>query len=535
MQDGGWGVAWAVAWLIVLLDGTGLGLFQPAAPRWQTRWVRLHTGLLWLPVAVSLAGLVLAPTQTHWGPWHLDRLGWLMSLYISLLSLLIQTFSVRYLHGDCAYPRYFCGLTWVTAAAAATWMSGHLALLAGSWAAMGLALTALVALKREWPPARAVALLCGKSFFISAAAVAAAAGWLAHVSGSWQMQRALAQVSACSPGVRAGICGLLLLAALNQARGWPFQRWLMESAVTPTPVSAVMHAGLVNAGGLLLTRMAPLLDQSGLGPHLGLLFLAWLSAALGTGVMLVQTDYKRQLVASTMAQMGLMLTQCALGAYDAAVVHLMLHGLFKATLFLQSGSVVPRPDRAPVGVAATAPATTAGGLLGGLILACMLGAGYWLLAPAQPARALSGLFLGAGFVMTWRQLAVIREGRWLGLGGIACAVLVAEGLRVQLTALVRSTLPMSGVTPGWPGWNAAHTLAGEGLGPTVLPWLALAATALLLYACGAWVLTWCITRPTAPASVRLYLWLVHLGEPRPQALEAHPRYLAKYVEEAMLP
>ncbi|MCL6637450.1 MAG: NADH dehydrogenase subunit 5 [Alicyclobacillus sp.] len=538
MHYSGWDVAWAMAWLAVLLNGTWLGLFPPATPRFQARLVRLHTGLLWLPVTISLAGWVFAAPLTAWGPWRLDRLGWFMSLYISLLNLLIQTFSVRYLQGDRAYPRYFGGLTWLTAAAAATWMSGHLALLAVGWTAMGLALTALVSLKREWAPARAVARLCGKTFFASSTAVAVAVVWLAHVSGSWQVDRALAQVSTFAPGARYGICGLLLLAALLQAGGWPFQRWLLESAVTPTPVSAVMHAGLVNAGGLLLTRMSPLLDQSGVGPHLVLLLLAWLSVVLGTGVMLVQTDYKRQLVASTMAQMGLMLTQCALGAYDAAVVHLVLHGLFKATLFLRAGSVVPRPERASLGPAASLPSAADRRLHVGLLLACLLGAAYWLIAPAEPARALSGLFLGAGWVLTWRQLATVREGRWLGLGGMVFAVLVAEGLRMRLSALVQAALQTSHPTqPGWPvspDPAAAHVLVGVSGGPAGFPGLVLAATAWLLYACGAGVFAWCLARPTSPCSIRLYLGLVHLGEPRPQALEAHPRYLANYAEEATL-
>ncbi len=63
---------------------------------------------------------------------------------------------------------------------------------------------------------------------------------------------------------------------------------------------------------------------------------------LGSGISLVQVDYKRQLVGSTMSQMGFMLVQCALGVYSAAIIHLILHGIFKATLFLQSGSIVKR-------------------------------------------------------------------------------------------------------------------------------------------------------------------------------------------------
>ncbi|MCL6548258.1 MAG: hypothetical protein K6T30_05040, partial [Alicyclobacillus sp.] len=175
MQYIGWGAVWGITWAAVLVSGTVLGATGLAAGsrRRATRQaagpetgrapgqqpggsggragvgellVRLHTGLLWLPIAASLAGLTLAPPAAAWGPWRLDRLGWCVSLYIALLSLIIQTFSIRYLHGDRAYPRYFTGLTWVTAAAAATWMSGDLAWFACGWAAMGLFLTLLIGL-----------------------------------------------------------------------------------------------------------------------------------------------------------------------------------------------------------------------------------------------------------------------------------------------------------------------------------------------------------------------------------------------------
>ncbi len=101
-----------------------------------------------------------------------------------------------------------------------------------------------------------------------------------------------------------------------------------------------MHAGLVNAGGIMLTRFSPLFHDD--IAQIILLIFSSISVLIGTGISLVQVDYKRQLVGSTIAQMGFMLIQCALGAYLATVIHLMLHGLFKATLFLQAGSSVQR-------------------------------------------------------------------------------------------------------------------------------------------------------------------------------------------------
>ena len=96
-----------------------------------------------------------------------------------------------------------------------------------------------------------------------------------------------------------------------------------------------MHAGIVNAGGIILTLFAPLFNGGNLA-QITLLILSSISVLMGTGIMFVHVDYKRQLVGSTIAQMGFMLIQCALGAYLAAIIHAVLHGLFKSTLFLQS-------------------------------------------------------------------------------------------------------------------------------------------------------------------------------------------------------
>ena len=94
---------------------------------------------------------------------------------------------------------------------------------------------------------------------------------------------------------------------------YPFQSWLIESVVAPTPVSAIMHAGIVNAGGIILTRFSPVFDNN-IALTL-LLIISSISVLIGSGISLVHVDYKRQLVGSTMSQMGFMLVQCALGVY----------------------------------------------------------------------------------------------------------------------------------------------------------------------------------------------------------------------------
>ena len=91
--------------------------------------------------------------------------------------------------------------------------------------------------------------------------------------------------------------------------------------------------------GYYFNAFSPIFDNS---IALTLLIISSISVLIGSGISLVHVDYKRQLVGSTMSQMGFMLVQCAMGVYSAAIIHLILHGIFKATLFLQSGSVVRR-------------------------------------------------------------------------------------------------------------------------------------------------------------------------------------------------
>ena len=109
------------------------------------------------------------------------------------------------------------------------------------------------------------------------------------------------------------IVDLLLVLLLLFAAQYPFQSWLIESVVAPTPVSAIMHAGIVNAW-YYFNAFSPVFDNN-IALTL-LLIISSISVLIGSGISLVHVDYKRQLVGSTMSQMGFMLVQCALGVYS---------------------------------------------------------------------------------------------------------------------------------------------------------------------------------------------------------------------------
>jgi hypothetical protein len=159
-----------------------------------------------------------------------------------------------------------------------------------------------------------------------------------------------AGIAALAPAMEQGwathaLAALLVLAALVKSAQFPLHGWLTEVMETPTPVSALLHAGIINAGGILLLRMSGVLALS--GPAMDFLLLVGaVTAVFGAAVMLTQPSVKVNLAWSTIAQMGFMMMQCGLGAFGAALLHIVAHALYKAHAFLSSGGVVAtrRPD-----------------------------------------------------------------------------------------------------------------------------------------------------------------------------------------------
>lgn len=188
-------------------------------------------------------------------------------------------------------------------------------------------------IKKQWEVARNAAKTCGLLFAFSWGILTIAIVWLTQATNHWQLSNVLTSESLLQldSWERTCISLLIIVAVVIPAAQFPFQRWLLDSVVAPTPISAIMHAGIVNAGGIVLTLFAPIFQGNLV--QIILLVFSSISVLIGTGIMLVQVDYKRQLVGSTIAQMGFMLIQCALGAFLAAIIHAVLHGLFKSTLF----------------------------------------------------------------------------------------------------------------------------------------------------------------------------------------------------------
>jgi len=139
---------------------------------------------------------------------------------------------------------------------------------------------------------------------------------------------------------------LLFIGAMSKSAQFPLFIWLPGYLYAPTPATALLHAGIINAGGFLINRLAPLFGLSPTTLHVALVVGA-LTAILGATMMLVQDDIKNTLGFSTIGQMGYMIMECGLGAFSLAVFHLIAHGLFKATMFLNAGNVIHKARQEP--------------------------------------------------------------------------------------------------------------------------------------------------------------------------------------------
>jgi NADH-quinone oxidoreductase subunit L len=139
---------------------------------------------------------------------------------------------------------------------------------------------------------------------------------------------------------------LLFIGGMSKSAQFPLHVWLPRSLYAPTPVHALLHAGIINAGGFLINRLAPLFGMSSTTLHIAFV-VGTMTAILGASMMLAQNDIKKTLGFSTIGQMGYMIMECGLGAFSLAVFHLIAHGLFKATVFLNCGNVIHKARQEP--------------------------------------------------------------------------------------------------------------------------------------------------------------------------------------------
>jgi len=345
---------WLLALGPLLLAGVGL---TPSAvanrvPRLMSASA-FSAGLAALVLAVAGGIGLLARGPAHTGTvgpagmgpgLYFDALTAIMFVLVAFVGVIVIRYSRNYLDGDPGQGRFTKWLCLTLAAVLLLIISGNLVQFALAWIATSVGLNKLLLFYPERPSA----ILAARKKFLSSRlgdlCLIAAMGLLHHAVGSLDYAALFSSAEAMRatgvvPGAIHGAAGLLVAAALLKSAQFPLHGWLTEVMETPTPVSALLHAGVINAGGFLVLRFADVISLS--TPSLEVLVIVGgLTALFGSVVMLTQTSIKVSLAYSTIAQMGFMMLQCGLGAFSAALLHIVAHSLYKAHAFLASGSVI---------------------------------------------------------------------------------------------------------------------------------------------------------------------------------------------------
>lgn len=331
---------------------------------------------------------------------RLDAVSITMLLLVSFIGWIVTRYSRSYLDGEAREGAFHGWLAATLAAVLFLVLSGNLFQLAAAWIATSLCLHRLLL----FYPKRAAALRAArkKLIFSAISALALTAGFAllvyAYDSADIAAINAAAR-TADTTWVMVLAALLIAVAALIKSAQFPTHGWLSEVMEAPTPVSALLHAGVVNAGGFLLIRFA---DVMLLAPGVlaTLAMIGGFTALFGGLVMLTQPAVKTSLAWSTVAQMGFMILQCGLALFPLALLHIVAHSLYKAHAFLASGGAVEQVTaiRRPGPVAAPNAVAVTHAFLAALAIYAVIGTSFWLVFGSE-VKSPQALALGAILVL----------------------------------------------------------------------------------------------------------------------------------------
>lgn len=398
---------------------------------------RVVAGILWLGLGAAGAWILAQPAVTS-----ASGLPLAIGLLTLFVAAIVATFSMRYMRADENSSRFFLTLGALVASVLAFLFAGNLMVLGTAWWVSGWLLARLIGHADGWKESDAAARRARLAFLIGDAALLAALGILGWQAASLRVDAIIAGAPALPPLLASAAALLLVVAAAARCALPPFSGWLLSSMTAPTPVSALMHAGLVNAGGFLLIRFAPVLEAAPTA-RIVAVALGLCGAIYGIGIMMVRPDVKRALAGSTVSQMGFMIMSCGLGVYAAALWHIIAHGLFKAWLFLGSGSTIGMKSGKPsAGLSGWATLAIAAGTVGIALSILSFGDGDANLVPLLLglATAVSTLVASLGGKLPMRTKVTLM----LTLAGLIS--FHTAGLALTGMAIGTDAAPL---VPGW--------------------------------------------------------------------------------------
>jgi NADH-quinone oxidoreductase subunit L len=308
--------------------------------------------------SIPLYTLVKSGNLTVEAGLYIDAITVLLLLLVTGVSSLVHVFSSRYMQADPRYARFFAVIALFTSAMVMLVMSANLLMLFMFWEIMGLCSYLLIS---HWSRLRSASDAATKAYLVNAVAdIGLAFGiyltWATF--GTLNIQAILSAAPSYADQtvnllgflgldwqvpILSVIALLLFMGPIAKSAQIPLHVWLPFAMEAPTPVSALIHAAtMVKAGVYLLIRMGPLYL---LAPEIMIVvaIVGGLTALFAAVVALTQFDIKRILAYSTISQLGFMVLACGVGAYGAAIFHLLAHGAMKSFLFLSAGSALQSP------------------------------------------------------------------------------------------------------------------------------------------------------------------------------------------------
>ncbi len=440
-------------------------------------------------VAIALGAAALSVISAHAGSSSGDALGVTMSLLVAALGWVIVRYSRRYLEGEPGQRRYIVGLCLTLAGVHVVVLTDHLGVLVLAWSFTSFALHALLTFYRDRP---AAVLAAHKKFLASRLAEVCLVLALLVVyreSGTLSINEIATMVATMpvlSPGLHAAMV-LIALAAILKSAQLPVQGWLIQVMEAPTPVSALLHAGVVNLGGFVLLRLAPLLSAAPFAQTL-LVVIGSLTSVLAGLVMMTRVSIKVRLAWSTCAQMGFMLVECGLGLYDLALLHLVAHSLYKAHAFLGAGETVSETRRRMLGDALVAAPSAA-----------------WRLA-LRLLAAPAAIMMMALSELGWKAAIPTLEIPAVALivVGLGLAPLLATESRRPLATLARGTVQALLLTQLYILWHLVFVALLDA--PATAPIQALGLWAAAIFSVLYFLQTWLTVFPQGHLSRLLYPW-----------------------------
>jgi NADH-quinone oxidoreductase subunit L len=273
----------------------------------------------------------------------IDNLTAIMLVVVTLVSTLVHLFSTKYMEGDIRYSRYFAYLSIFTFSMLVIVLTNNFFLIYVGWELVGLSSYLLIG---HWYEKKSAADASKKAFVTNRIGdIGMFSGimilyYTFHTFGFNEIFSAMAQGTIPMGSetwlTAAGI--LIFCGAVGKSAQFPLHVWLPDAMEGPTPVSALIHAAtMVAAGVYLIARAYPIFTADAL---LVIAYIGAITAFISATIAIAQNDIKKVLAYSTISQLGYMVMGLGVGAYTAGFFHLVTHAMFKAGLFLGSGSII---------------------------------------------------------------------------------------------------------------------------------------------------------------------------------------------------